>query len=125
MSEAPGLPEILGSATPALGPQLDSLAPGNCAIERLLTTWHRSSAGSRRFGTVAGVGLINVTGPNVTLPDSWVIRSGRQLAASLGLVPRPNSSGGKDPLRQIRSTDKGSPRRLHAAGTAPLAPRGP
>ena len=47
------------------------------------------------------MGLITATALAASVPDPSVFKSGRQFAAFLGLVPRQNSSGGKDRLGRI------------------------
>jgi len=51
---------------------------------------------SRRLATIPGVGLITATALVATIGDASQFRSGRELAAWLGLVPKQYSTGGKD-----------------------------
>ena len=71
------------------------------AIERSITTWHRSNAQSRRLETIPGIGPITASAIAATVTDASVFRSGRELAAWIGLVPQQNSSGGKERLGHI------------------------
>lgn len=96
--EAPGLPEIAQSALLALAAQLESLAREIRGIERQLMAWRRADAASQRLETIPGVGIITATALAASVPDPSLFKSGRQFAAFLGLVPRQNSSGGKDRL---------------------------
>lgn len=50
------------------------------------------------------------------MPDASLFRSGRQLAAWLGLTPRPHSSGGKERLGGITKHGDGNLRRLFVVG---------
>jgi transposase len=61
----------------------------------------RPSPLSDRGGTIPGIGFITATALVATVSDARAFRSGRQFAAWLGLVPRQNSSGGKDRLGGI------------------------
>jgi transposase len=70
-------------------------------IDTELLRWHRTNAASRRLETIPGVGFITATAMAATVRDARAFRSGRQFAAWLGLVPRQNSSGGKDRLGGI------------------------
>ena len=70
-------------------------------IEIELLAWHRSNAISRRLETIPGVGLLTATALAATVADPHAFRSGRQFAAWIGLVPRQNSSGGKERLGAI------------------------
>ena len=66
-----------------------------------LHAWHRSNAISRRLETIPGIGPITASALAVTVTDPTLFRSGRHLAAWLGLVPKQNSSGGKQRLGGI------------------------
>lgn len=52
-------------------------------------------------GDHSGIGVITATALAATVLDAKTFRSGREFAAWLGLVPRQNSSGGKDRLGGI------------------------
>ena len=75
-------------------------------LDRHIHAWHRSNAASRRLETVFGIGPITASAIVATITDSSLFSSGRQLSAWLGLVPRQNSSGGKDRLGHIFGTHK-------------------
>src|SRR4029079_7291920 len=66
------------------------------AIEAELMAWQRSNKICQRLSTIPGIGTITATALAATIADAKVFRSGRQFAAWLGLVPRQNSSGGKE-----------------------------
>jgi transposase len=70
-------------------------------LQRPLLAWHRQKAVSQRLQTIPGVGFIMATAMTASIPDPGVFASGRQFAAFLGLVPKQNSSGGKDRLGRI------------------------
>jgi transposase len=55
----------------------------------------------RRLMTIPGVGKITATAILGTVPSASAFKSGRNLSAWLGLVPRQNSSGGKQILSGI------------------------
>jgi transposase len=59
-------------------------------IEDRIVAWARNDAASRRLISIPGVGPITATAIAVTVTDPSCFRSGRQLAAWLGLVPRQN-----------------------------------
>jgi transposase len=56
---------------------------------------------ARRLQQLRGVGPITATGLVATIGDANQYANGRQMAASLGLTPKQNSSGGKDRLLGI------------------------
>ena len=55
----------------------------------------------RRLQTVPGIGFLSATAMFATVGDAKQYRNGRQLAASIGLVPRQSSSGGRQRLLGI------------------------
>ena len=61
----------------------------------------RSTELGRRLMTVPGVGPLLASALVATVADPRIFRSGRDLAAWIGLVPRQNSSGGKERLGSI------------------------
>lgn len=70
-------------------------------IDRDLQRWHRSNELSRRLETIPGIGPIGASALAASVTDPGQFRSGRELAAWLGLTPRQNSSGGKERLGHI------------------------
>ena len=87
--------------------------------------WHRQNATSKRLETIPGIGLITATALAASVPDPAVFKSGRQFAAYLGLVPRQNSSGGKDRLGRISKMGNGYLRRLLVVGATSVTRRAP
>src|SRR5262245_53689538 len=80
---------------------IESLSAQIRKIEIELMAWHRATLACRRLETIPGIGFITGTALVATVSDARAFRSGRQFAAWLGLVPRQNSSGGKDRLGGI------------------------
>src|ERR1700746_924869 len=71
------------------------------AIEKHIHAWHRSCEESRRLEEIPGVGPIVATALGAEIGDWGAFRSGRNLAAWIGLVPKQHSTGGKDRLGGI------------------------
>lgn len=96
--------------------QLRDIHERTAAMDRRIHAWHRSNELSRRLETIPGIGPITASAIAATVTDASLFKSGRQLAAWLGLVPRQNSSGGKERLGRI--TKQGDPyiRRLLVIG---------
>jgi|TARA_B100000315_G_scaffold41376_1_gene36289 transposase len=69
--------------------------------DRRILAWHRSSEISRRLEGIPGVGPLIATALVASIPDPHAFRSGRDVAAWIGLVPKQNSSGGKERLGHI------------------------
>jgi len=119
------LTALARSALLSLAAQLESLAEEIGKIERQLMAWHRQSAASQRLETIPGVGIITATALAASVPDPSVFKSGRQFAAWLGLVPRQNSSGGKDRLGRVSKMGNGYLRRLLVVGATSVTRRAP
>jgi transposase len=71
---------------------------------------------SRRLESIPGIGVIGATALVATVADPSAFKSGRDLAAWIGLVPRQNSSGGKERLGGISKQGDRYLRRLLVAG---------
>jgi len=95
------LPEVACQALAFLISQLRSVKEQLAALEKQLKAWHRGNQASRRLATIPGIGLITATALVATIGDASQFKSGRELAAWLGLVPRQNSSGNKHRLGRI------------------------
>lgn len=76
-------------------------------LEKSIHAWHKQSDLSLRLETIPGIGPIIASALSATIIDPRIFKSGRQLAAWIGLVPRQNSSGGK--IRLGRTTKQGDP----------------
>lgn len=70
-------------------------------IETQIASWHRDNELSRKLAAVPGIGPITASALVAMVGDAKNFDNGRQLAAWLGLVPRQNSSGGKNVLQGI------------------------
>ena len=79
---------------------------------------------SDRLATIPGVGPITASALAASVADATAFRSGRDLAAWLGLVPRQNCSGGKERLGSISKQGDRYLRRLLVLG-ATAAPGRP
>ena len=95
------LPEIARACVAALGSQLLALKAQILAFDRRIMAWHRSSELSKRLDAIPGVGPALATALVASIGDPKVFRSGRDFSAWVGLVPKQNSSGGKDRLGSI------------------------
>jgi transposase len=95
------LPEIARACVGALGAQLQTLKTQILQFDRMITAWHRSSEVSRRLDDIPGVGPALATALVASVADPQAFRSGRDFSAWIGLVPKQNSSGGKDKLGSI------------------------
>jgi transposase len=95
------LPEVARGCVAALGAQLQTLKAQILQFDRMIMAWHRSSEASRRLDDIPGVGPVLATALVASVADPKMFRSGRDFSAWIGLVPKQNSSGGKDRLGNI------------------------
>jgi transposase len=110
------LPDVARAALQML---TDQLAAADVAIEEIeaqMRAWHKATPVSRLLTTIPGVGPIIAGAIAATVPDPKVFSSGREFAAWLGLVPRQNSTGGKDRLGRISKRGDRYLRRLLVNG---------
>jgi len=110
------IPPLARTCLVVLARQLQDLQLNIGEIERELHSWHRGNATSRRLETIPGIGPITASALTVTVSDATLFRSGRHLAAWLGLVPKQNSSGGKERLGGISKQGDRYIRRLLISG---------
>jgi transposase len=122
-ADASLVPALARSALLMLADQLGALAVQIHHLERQLMIWHRQDQASQRLATIPGVGVITATALSATIVDPSAFRSGRELAAFLGLVPRQNSSGGKDRLGRISKMGDGYLRKLLVVGATSVIRR--
>jgi transposase len=95
------LPEVARACVAALGAQLRGLKAQILEFDRMIRAWHRSSEVSKRLDQVPGVGPVLATALVASVADPRAFRSGRDFSAWIGLVPKQNSSGGKERLGNI------------------------
>src|ERR1700751_1356996 len=95
------LPEVARACVSALGAQLRMLKEQILEFDRMINAWHRSNEASRRLDDIPGVGPALATALIASIADPKAFRSGRDFSAWIGLVPKQNSSGGKDRLGNI------------------------
>jgi transposase len=85
----------------ALRAQLETVKRQILEADRRVLAWHRMSEVSQRLDDIPGVGPLIATALVASVPDPHAFKSGRDLAAWIGLVPRQNSTGGKARLGHI------------------------
>jgi transposase len=95
------LPEVARACVAALGAQLRMLKAQILQFDRMIRVWHRSNEASRRLDDIPGVGPVLATALAASIADPKAFRSGRNFSAWIGLVPKQNSTGGKDRLGSI------------------------
>jgi transposase len=121
--EIDDIPQLVRTSLLTLADQLGAIAVQIHALERRLLAWHRQDQDSQRLATIPGVGLISATALAASVPDPALFRSGREFAAFLGLVPRQNSSGGKERLGRISKMGDRYLRKLLVVGATSVIRR--
>ena len=84
-----------------LAAQLEAVQTMLRSLDQRIMKQHRANEASRRLETIPGIGIIGASAIAATVSDPMVFRSGRDFAAWIGLVPRQDSTGGKQKLGPI------------------------
>ena len=85
----------------ALRAQLELVKQQILEADRRVLAWHQTSEASLRLDDIPGVGPLIASALVASVPDPHAFKSGRDLSAWIGLVPRQNSTGGKERLGHI------------------------
>lgn len=110
------VPEVARACIVALGMQLRMLKAQILEFDRMINAWHRSNEMSKRLDEIPGVGPALATALVASIADPKAFRSGRNFSAWVGLVPKQNSSGGKERLGGITKQGDRYLRSLFTAG---------
>jgi transposase len=95
------VPEVARECLAALSTQLRILKAQILDFDRRIMAWHRSNEISKRLDEIPGIGPTLATALVASVPNPRAFRSGRGFSAWIGLVPKQNSSGGKERLGSI------------------------
>jgi transposase len=95
------VPTVARASLAALASQLGLVNDQVLENDRQVRASARSTELSCRLMEVPGVGPVLASAIVATVPNPTAFKSGRDLAAWIGLVPRQNSSGGKEKLGGI------------------------
>lgn len=95
------IPDLARGCLAMLVSQLQMLNEQILETDRHVRASARATEVGRRLMEVPGVGPVLASALVAAIPDPRSFKSGRNLAAWIGLVPRQNSSGGKERLRGI------------------------
>jgi transposase len=106
-----------------LAAQLQAVQTTIGSIEKRIVLQHRSSEESKRLKTIPGIGIIGATTIAAVVPDPKVFRSGRDFAAWIGIVPRQDSTGGKQKLGPISKQGDRYLRRILVVGACAVLRR--
>jgi len=95
------IPLIARFCLEVLARQYKALTAEIGSIDKRIHAWHRSCEECRRLEQIPGIGPIVATALVAEIGDWKQFRSGRNLAAWIGLVPKQHSTGGKERLGSI------------------------
>jgi len=95
------LPSTARSAVNLLFRSIDDIDLDIEEVEAELMAFHKTSPQSQNVASIPGIGPITATLIVAKVGDVARFSNGRRLASWLGLVPRQNSSGGKEKLGHI------------------------
>lgn len=112
------LPGCARPALKALVDQLEHLTRNMAVLERQIVAHSRTDPACRRLQTIPGVGPITASALIATIGDPARFRTGRSLAAWVGLTRRANSTGGRDKGGPISKQGDQYLRRLFVQGAA-------
>ncbi len=90
------LPRLGRQALQGLAAELEAVGDRVKQIDAAIMAWHKENEASRRLATIPGIGPITASAIVATVTDPAQFQSARQFAAWIGLVPKQNSSGGKE-----------------------------
>lgn len=110
------LPQPMVVALSALVDQIMSLDQQIRELDRCIKEQHRASDVSKRLESIPGIGIMGATALAATVIDPSQFKTGRDLAAWIGLVPKQNSTGGKVKLGSITKQGDQYLRRLLVLG---------
>jgi transposase len=99
--EDPRLPTTARIALLEMVEQIDRLTARIDALDTKIVAAVKADDTARRLTTIPGVGPIIAATVRMAVQDPLAFRTGRDLAAWIGLTPRSNSSGGKERLGAI------------------------
>jgi transposase len=110
------LPSLAQQAGQRLAAQYVAIKKDIGALAKDIAAWHKTSDDSQRIATIPGIGTLGASALAAAIGDAKQFKSGRELAAWMGLTPRQNSSGGKERLGGITRQGNGYLRRLLVLG---------
>lgn len=119
------VPPLAREALRSLIAELQSVEQRIEAIENVIVREHKANPVSRRLATIPGIGPITASAIAATIADPSAFRSGREMAAWIGLVPRQHSSGGKQKLGRVSKQGDRYLRRLLTVGATSVMRRLP
>ena len=91
--------------------------------DRRILAWHRQNSLSKRLEAIPGIGPLGASALVASIPDPHAFHSGRDMSAWIGLVPKQNSTGGKERLGSISKAGNKYLRKLLVIGAMAVIKR--
>ncbi|MDQ0474538.1 transposase [Labrys wisconsinensis] len=101
------VPDLLKEVVTAMIAQIRDLDGRIAHLHNRLIAWHRGNEVRRRLATIPDIGTVTASLISASVNDAAQFRSGRHLAAWIGLAPREFSTGGRQQLSGI--SKRGNP----------------
>ncbi len=111
-----GLPQPVRDMATRFAHQIEELTAEIAALDRDIRQGALQTKDSLRLQTMPGIGPISAMAIQAFCPPAGAFATGRDFAAWLGLVPRQNSTGGKERLGRITKMGQRDVRRLLITG---------
>ncbi len=114
--EAPDSPPLSCKIVIGLAQQIHELQARIDTLDHEMMIWFRGNELAKRLETIPGIGVITASALAASITDPHRFGSARQFAASLGLTPKADSSGGKERMGRISKMGDRYLRRLLVSG---------
>ncbi len=114
--EVPDIPPLACKIVIGLAQQIRELQARIDTLEHEMMIWFRGNELAKRLETIPGIGVITASALAASITDPHRFGSARQFAASLGLTPKADSSGGKERMGRISKMGDRYLRRLLVSG---------
>jgi len=112
----PDIPSLACKVMIALAEQIQALQTRIARLEDEIRMGFRGNELAKRLATIPGVGIITASALAASVTDPRRFTSARQFAASLGLTPRADCSGGRERMGRISKMGDRYLRRLLVNG---------
>ena len=112
----PDIPALACRIVITLAEQVRELQARIAMLEGEIKTWFGGNELAKRLETIPGVGVITASALAASVTDPHRFTSARQFAASLGLTPQADSSGGRERMGRISKMGDHYLRRLLVNG---------
>ena len=110
--EVPDIPPLACKIVIGLAQQIRELQARIDTLDHDMMIWFRGNELAKRLDSIPGIGVITASALAASVADPHRFGSARQFAASLGLTPKANSSGGRERMGRISKMGDRHPQHL-------------